>query len=102
MAALLKLPQLTRFYALVRTAGVESIPGRDITVLAPTNDAFEAAEAAGVVKPEQLRDPAAARRLLLAHILPQGGLQSAALEQLGRVEDANNATVLVFRSPEGA
>jgi len=100
MAQVLRnLPQVTRFYNLIRTSGVNSIPGYNITVLAPTDDAFGEAQASGLITDAQLKDPPTAKQILLRHIVPSQGIKSAMFDQVGGVlRDAANGTLVVSKN----
>ncbi|KAI3424098.1 hypothetical protein D9Q98_009460 [Chlorella vulgaris] len=64
-------PQLISFANALRQANLSSIPGTQVTIFAPSNQAFSAAKANGVLTPEQLQDPALLKQLILASIVPR-------------------------------
>lgn len=96
------LPQLSQFYSLIRISGVNNIPGTDITLLAPSDDAFQAALSSGLLTQNSLKDPAMAQHLVLAHVVPSGGYLSTTLEGLGKVMNAENDTLMVGKDAQGA
>ncbi|PRW59362.1 ubiquitin-conjugating enzyme E2 34-like [Chlorella sorokiniana] len=64
-------PQLVSFANALRQANLSSIPGEQVTIFAPSNQAFNAAVFSGIVTREQLQDPTFLRGLVLASIVPQ-------------------------------
>lgn len=90
------LPQLTTFVAYINAANLTSIPGTRITVLAPTNDAFQGALA---LEPPSTISSSAAQTLVLNHIIPSGGIQASSLVALRSVEAASNASLPVAIDP---
>lgn len=95
------LRQLSTFYKLLRVADLNSMPGTDLTVLAPENAAFDAALQARDLTQQQLDDPQAANALLLSSIV-SGALRASTLGALGTVNSANNETLMAQVDPEGA
>jgi hypothetical protein len=86
--ALTWIPVLTTFEAAVRASGTEL---RDVTVLAPTDDAFAAAYDRRRLD-EVLLSPARARELVEAHVV-DGALSLAQLLQAGEVTTRAGATL---------
>ncbi|KAI7842164.1 hypothetical protein COHA_004187 [Chlorella ohadii] len=64
-------PQLVSFANALRQANLSSIPGEQVTIFAPSNQAFNAAVFSGTVTRDQLQDPTFLRGLVLASIVPQ-------------------------------
>ena len=69
VSAAAKAPELSTFYRLVQQAGLtESLQTGDITVFAPTDEAFKAVPAATMEKLS--KDPEALKAVLTYHVLP--------------------------------
>ncbi|EFN53471.1 hypothetical protein CHLNCDRAFT_136745 [Chlorella variabilis] len=64
-------PQLVSFASALRQANLSSVPGQQVTIFAPSNQAFNTAVYSGRVSRQQLQDPTFLRQLVLAAIVPQ-------------------------------
>ncbi|KAL4427126.1 hypothetical protein ABPG77_001130 [Micractinium sp. CCAP 211/92] len=84
---LVRTPQLASFVSALRMAGLASIPGNQVTICAPSNQAFNAAVYSGKVTRDQLQDPNYLRGLIIASIVP-------ARATLAQMVALGNVTVL--------
>jgi len=87
------VPQIQDFYRLIHLSNFTSIPGEDITVLAPSDDALATAVNQGTLLPLSSQTQDSALQLVLASIIPVAGIKSEALAALQTVTLANNQTV---------
>ncbi|PSC74226.1 50S ribosomal L21 [Micractinium conductrix] len=80
-------PQLASFASALRLANLTSIPGEQVSVLAPSNQAFNAAVYSG-------KDPAWLKKVMLASIIPQR-LSLAQMIAAGNLTAADGSSLAV-------
>lgn len=82
-------PELSTFAKLVSQAGlIDTLDGAEVTVFAPTNEAFQAVPAATLDK--LAKDPALLKSVLTYHVLP-GRIQASSVEGNTQVVTLNGA-----------
>lgn len=91
-----KTPELSTFYRLVQQAGLAStLSSGDLTVFAPTDDAFKALPAATLDKLS--KDPEALKAVLTYHVLP-AKLTAAKIDGSTEQATVNGAKLALSRS----
>jgi uncharacterized surface protein with fasciclin (FAS1) repeats len=82
-------PELSTFAKLISQAGLnDSLDNSDVTVFAPTNEAFQAVPAATLDK--LAKDPELLKSVLTYHVLP-GRIQAASVDGSSQVVTLNGA-----------
>ena len=86
-----QMPELSTFSKLIQQAGlVEALNNSEVTVLAPTDEAFKAVPAATLDKLTQ--DPALLKSVLAYHVLP-GKIMAASITGATSITTLNGAKV---------
>ncbi len=96
MSVAAKTPELSTFYRLVQQAGLtSSLSSGDLTVFAPTDDAFKALPAATLDKLS--KDPEALKAVLTYHVLP-AKLPAAKIDGSTEQATVNGAKLTLSKS----
>ena len=96
MTTAAKAPELSTFYRLVQQAGLaQALQASDLTVFAPTDDAFKAVPAATMDK--LIKDPEALKAVLTYHVLP-AKLTVAKLDANTSLATVNGAKLTVSKA----
>jgi uncharacterized surface protein with fasciclin (FAS1) repeats len=91
-----KTPELSTFYRLVQQAGLgDALAAGELTVFAPTDDAFKAVPAATLDKLS--KDPEALKSVLTYHVLPSK-VTSAKIDTNASLTTLNGAKLTVSKA----